>query len=1005
LLALAVFGTAVVVSAFGAVAPSRADALGLTGASAVPVDPRAGAHSDFNLSFSVTNPADNLRDLTVDLPTGLLGNPMATARCAEADLNRDACSTDTAVGTTTTSVTIPVLGIPVPLDISGTVYNVAPPANEPARLGIVLRPPGNVLLGNVYIISKVRVRDEDDYGLQTIIKGLPRSQAGLPIQIRALKLTLNGALPNGNTFMVNPTTCTPATTKITANSYASSKPVTATASFTPTACDSEPFAPGMEIGIDQPMPDTITPHAIGLTQPADIDGRAVSQVKKAVVRLPVGTTLNPSLAPTLALCSDAQFGPQGDPNVKCPAASLVGHVAFDNPLLGTVPGDVYFGRSPDDPYRLLIIGRKAGVTVKIKASVRPDDDTGQITTIFDNLPKVPFTKFNLVFNGGPRGTVVTPPACGTYGGSITATPYSGGPSQTPTASFVISDDGQGGCAPKETPTIAGKMSSTQALGSGTLDLDLQRDVASRRPKQLDVALPPGLVGKVFSVPMCPTAKAQVGGCPSASRIGSVTTVIGSGPLPVTLRGTAYLGTGTSTAIARIWLDIPVKVGPIDLGTFTLANALTLGKHDGRVHVTATLPAAFKGFPLGLRRLQMTIDRQGFLLNPSGCDARSFDVGVVAVDGTQGSGSGPFAASGCDKLRFRPQVQTSIDDPDSKAANGQPPFQTEITKPPGDAALADVTLLVSAVMQANPATLSDGICQPAQLAADACPAVTRVGTASAVSPLLRDRLTGSVYLADVGSPAPDEPGVELPYVSVFLKAPGVSLRLDGQLRLSPEAGRLEAHFTGLPDVPLSSFKLGFYGGRAGHAGPFTNVVDLCAAELVPSYSALLSQAGQRSEQQPVLDAAACRQGALVAGAASGLGSSRPRMSVDIARSPSSAHALRRATVVVPEGLAARPSRAGAGVVVRVDGRRLARRHWSLSRAGKLVVRVPGKGGAQRISVALTRGSIVPDDGLRARARDRMSDLSGARPVELKLSVYTTELKGKRAQTTIEVDGRP
>jgi hypothetical protein len=156
---------------------------------------------------------------------------------------------------------------------------------------------------------------------------------------------------------------------------------------------------------------------------------------------------------------------------------------------------------------------------------------------------------------------------------------------------------------------------------------------------------------------------------------------------------------------------------------------------------------------------------------------------------------------------------------------------------------------------------------------------------------------------------------------------------------------------------------------------------------------------------VLDAAACRQGALVAGAASGLGSARPRLSVSIARPPSSAHALRRATVVVPKGLAARPARAGAGVVVRVDGRRLSRKHWSLSRAGKVVVRVPGKGGAQRITVALARGSVVPTDGLRARARDRMSDLSGARPVVLQLSVYTTELKGKRARTTIEVDGRP
>ncbi|MCW2985088.1 MAG: hypothetical protein JWR63_2658, partial [Conexibacter sp.] len=870
---------AALILALAALAPARASAIGLTGASAAPSDTRAGAHSDFSLQFSVTNASDNLRDLTVDLPTGLLGNPLATTRCAEADLNRDACPADSAVGTTTTTAAIGGL---LPLPISGTVYNVQPPANEPARLGIVLRPPGNFLLGNVYIIAKVRVRDDDDYGLQTIINDLPRSQAGIPIEIRALQLTLKGPLPNGNTFMVNPTTCTPATTKITATSYASSRPVSTTASFTPTDCANEPFQPGMEIGVEQPTPDTPTAHSIGLTQPADVNGRAVSHVKRAVVRLPVGTTLNPSLAPTLELCSDAQFGPQGDPAVKCPAASLVGHVAFDNPLLGTVPGDVYFGRAPGDPYRLLIIGRKSGVTVKIKASVQPDDDTGQITTVFDNLPRVPFTKFTLTFLGGPRGAVVTPPACGTYTGSITATPWSGTAPQTPATSFAISDDGHGGCAPKEQPSISGRMSSTKALGGGTLSLDLQRPVDSRRPRNLDVVLPPGLVGKVFSVPMCPTAKATVGSCPSTSEIGDVTTVVGSGPLPITLHGKAYLGTGTSTSIARIWLDIPVKVGPIDLGTFTLANALTLGKTDGRVHVTANLPNAFKGFPLGLRRLQMTVDRKDFLLNPSGCNARTFDLGVTAVDGTQGSGSGPFQATGCDALKFRPKVSTSIEDPHIKAKDSQPPFQTEITKPATDAALADVTVLVSAAMQANPATLSEGICQPAQLAADACPPVTRVGTASAVSPLLQDRLSGAVYLSDIGTPAPDEEGVELPYVSVMLKAPGVSLRLDGQLRLSPNAGRLEAHFTNLPDVPLSDFKLEFWGGRPGHVGPFTNVADLCAAEFAPSDSTLLSQAGQRSEQQPVLDAAACRKGALVAAAASGLATSRPRMGIDIGR---------------------------------------------------------------------------------------------------------------------------
>jgi hypothetical protein len=543
------------------------------------------------------------------------------------------------------------------------------------------------------------------------------------------------------------------------------------------------------------------------------------------------------------------------------------------------------------------------------------------------------------------------------------------------------------------------------LGSRVDDArDGQPDAGSRRPSKLDVALPPGLVGAVFSVPMCPTAKATAGACPAASKLGDVTTVVGSGPLPITLHGTAYMGTGTSTSIARIWLDIPVKVGPIDLGTFTLANPLTLGQTDGRVHVTANLPAAFKGFPLGLRRLQMTIDRNDFLINPSGCALRSFDVAVTAVDGTQGAASGPFQATGCGALKFRPRLATSIEDPHIKAANSQPPLETEITKPAGDAALADVTVLVSAAMQANPAALSDGICPPDKLAADACPPASRVGTASAVSPVLEDRLTGPVYLSDVGTPAPDEAGVELPYASVFLKGPGIALRLDGQLRLSPDAGRLEAHFAGLPDVPLTDFKLSFFGARDGRIGPFTNVADLCASEFAPSDATLVGQGGQRSVQQPVLDAAACRKGALVRADVRGLASATPAAAIDVARSPSSAHALRRATIVVPRGLRARPDRARRGVTVRVDGRRLSRRHWSLSR-GRLVVRVPGRGGAQKIAATFAKGALVPTDGVRRQARRRMSDLSGARPVAQKLSVVTTELDGRRATTTIDVAGRP
>lgn len=982
--------------------PARAHAIGIADMSLTSDDPTAGAHSNFTLSVSFANANDDLKDITVNLPTGLLGNPRAVPQCTESQLNADACPAASEVGTTT--VMAQAAGLPLNVPSTGTVYNVVPPSNRPARLGIVVRPVGG-LLGKIVLPVDIDVRDDSDYGLINVIKNIPNTLNGLPLTITSMSLTLDGTTPSGAQFVVNPTSCAPNSVSATIDSYASSKPVTAKAPYRATNCDSDPYTPQQVADFDNHGIDQPTGATIGLTMPENINNRAPSHTSKAIVRLPAGIGFNPAVADDgLVLCSAAQFGKQGDDPIRCPSKSQIGTVTFDNPLLGIVSGKVYFARTAEHPYQIYFFAQKQGVTVKLVGNVTLDDDTGQITTTLDGLPQVPYTRFLLSFFGGPRGVLATPPSCGDYTTSTTATPFSTGNAVTTSVTTTFSDDGAGHCTPKEQPAVAGKMSSTQAMGSGSLTLDIQRPADSRRPKQLDVAMPSGLVGKVFDVPMCPTSKAQDGKCPSSSEIGDVTAQAGSGPLPITLHGKLYLGTGTSTAVARIWLDLPVKVGPIDLGTFTLANNLTLGEHDGRVHVTASIPDAFEGFPLSLRRLLMKIDRKDFLQNPSGCNARSFDVSITGTDGTQGTGSGPFQASNCGALKFRPSIGTSVENPDVKAANSQPPLRTKITKPAGDAALADVTLLVSAGLQPNPAALDRTVCSPDQLANDACPPDARLGTATAVSPLLKDKLTGPVYLSNTGVPVPEGEGVELPYVSVYLAAPGVKIRLDGTLRLSPDAGRMLAHFENLPDVPLTNFTLDFYGPHGGHQGPFTSVADLCASSFAPSDAAILGQNDRRVSLQPVIDAAACRTGALVRADASGLSTSKPQVGIDITPEPSDPHPLRRVTVVVPKGLAARSARAGRGVHVRMNGKLLSRKHWTFAK-GKLVIRAPGIG-AKHLRVAFTRGAVVPTDALRRIARQRMADLSGANPVPLKLSVYTTAVKtGKRGKTLLKVDGRP
>src|SRR3954463_4522640 len=170
---------ALILVALGAVLvallPARANAIGISDVNLTSVDPTAGAHSNFTLNVAFSNADEDLKDVTVNLPTGLLGNPRAVPQCTEAQLNADACPAASEVGTT--SVMAQALGIPLNVPSAGTVYNVVPPSNRPARLGIVVRPVGG-LLGKIVLPVDIDVRDDSDYGLINVIKDIPRKLNG-----------------------------------------------------------------------------------------------------------------------------------------------------------------------------------------------------------------------------------------------------------------------------------------------------------------------------------------------------------------------------------------------------------------------------------------------------------------------------------------------------------------------------------------------------------------------------------------------------------------------------------------------------------------------------------------------------------------------------------------------------------------------------------------------------------------------------------------------------------
>src|SRR6266540_5720514 len=166
-------GLVIATAALLAVIPASAQAMSLSGLTAAPADTQAGAHSDFHLHMNFIS--GQVKDLTIGLPPGMIGNPNATPKCSVAQLNADACPANTIVGAVTANATVTVVAVPVTVDVNGDLYNLDPQPGEPARFGIVLRPlsipPLPPLLPPIILQSAVQLRP--DFGLNTVINNIP----------------------------------------------------------------------------------------------------------------------------------------------------------------------------------------------------------------------------------------------------------------------------------------------------------------------------------------------------------------------------------------------------------------------------------------------------------------------------------------------------------------------------------------------------------------------------------------------------------------------------------------------------------------------------------------------------------------------------------------------------------------------------------------------------------------------------------------------------------------
>ncbi len=828
LVALAVALSLMLLVAPAVGALSITDVTATPSASSGPLPPAgataAGAHPDLvariTFSDSGSYTADTARDLQVHFAPGVVAYVNHVERCTAAQFDASStaassCPAGSAIGTAVTGLTTDNALVNALLggSVTGTIYNIDPPAGSPAAFGIDIAPPA--ANPHIKVVAPISV-DPHDLGL-TASLSLPNTAdlapLGLPlatvnVHTDWIQQTLFGYV-GARSFFTNPTACIPAAVSVTASSYSGASGANS-GSYTPTDCANEPFSTTLGISVDPPISD-FTSTVTTDVQPGSSDiPRVNSHVKSTTVTLPPSLLLNPALAARLDACTDAQFA-LSDTSVaaRCPASSAVGDIDFVSPILGDFPGKAYFGsQTPTDRLRLFLDVPLYGAHIKVSAHVHPSFTTGQVTTVFDLLPQIAFTDFKLTFHGGPQSALVSPTECGTHTATAITTPWSGGATAPSSGSFAISWDGRGApCQRIFQPSMSTVVSNAHAgAGGGRFTLVANRPDRNIPVGRMTYDLPAGLVGSLAlrGLVQCSLASAAAGSCPASSKLGNVVSVDGSGTQPPSLPGEVFL---TKPKVpgdpAGLSIKVPAKLGPVDAGVVIVGARLQL-RPDGGLHVISDpIPPLQLGIPLAIRTLTVGIDRAGFMRNPTSCGTKTALGHFDSIGSEHADISSKLTIDDCDKLRFAPRISAYLGARHATGVGNHPPFTTVITSRGTDATIRSAHVRLPLGIATNTRALN-AACAPDAFAAGRCGPRSQIATAVALSPLLRDPETGPVYLVRQTR--------GLPRIVVQFRSP-VALQLVGTVNIGANGG-IGTTFGVIPDLPLTKFTLRFRGGAYG-----------------------------------------------------------------------------------------------------------------------------------------------------------------------------------------------
>ncbi|HET6997127.1 MAG TPA: hypothetical protein VFI03_00930 [Solirubrobacterales bacterium] len=637
---------------------------------------------------------------------------------------------------------------------------------------------------------------------------------------------------------------------------------------------------GLQVNLRVPQRnDTVTDADELYEQNGDIQAIATPPLKKAVVTLPEGMTISTSAAQGLGNCSPAQIGLGTDSPVTCPANSQYGTLTLYTPILpkdAPMTGKIYVAKQNDNPFDnflslyLAIQEPERGLLVKIPGKVDLDPVSGQIRTTFDDLPEFPVSDMEMNLKGGVRAALANPSTCGTK--TITAEFYSWAAPNTPvteSSSYEITHKDDGTPCVKNlserafAPELTAGTISPSAGSYSPFAFRLQRTDNDQEFSQLGVGLPQGLLAKISGITKCADAaiaQAEAPGrsgaeeaanpsCPASSLIGSTEVGSGVGQVITYLGGKAYLAGPYKGAPLSMVVITPIVAGPYDLGVIAVRSKIDVNPETTQASVsTDPFPQIFKGIPVRIRDIQVKVDRQDTIINPTSCDPMQITSRVTGTGGdvnTTGDDTAVdlanrFQAANCANLSFKPNLSFLLKGGTHRG--DYPAFSATLRARPSDANIARtaVTLPHSAFLAQEHIRT---VCTRVQFAVKQCPAASVYGYAKATSPLFDETLEGPVYLRSSSNPLPDLVATLNGDIDVVLS--GRIDSVDAQIRNT---------FDVVPDAPVTKFTLSMQGGKKGL---LVNSRNLCKA---PSRAdvRMTGQNGKRYSSKPLVVAQGCKK---------------------------------------------------------------------------------------------------------------------------------------------------